>query len=86
MDNVLIPKMPHYMIFIMNVFFVGRIASYEARLLLRSWGFRIFSGFTLINLTVITIAFVTHGIARPHYMSSLTEFFKRDRSIFLSQQ
>ena len=55
-----------------NFYFIGRIAFYEARLLFRSWGFRIFSGLVLIILALVNIAIISRGISTPHYVSSLS--------------
>jgi len=55
-----------------NFYFIGRIAINEARLLLRSWGFRIFSALALIILALVNIAIVTRGISTPYYISSLS--------------
>lgn len=55
-----------------DFYFIGRIAFYEAKLLLRSWGFRIFSGLVLIILALISIAIVSRGISTPYYISSLS--------------
>ncbi len=55
-----------------NLYFIGRIAFYEARLLLRSWGFRIFSGLGLIILTLICIGLGSPGISSPYFLSSLS--------------
>ncbi len=55
-----------------NFYFIGRIAFYEARLLLRSWGFRIFSGLVLIILALVNIAIISRSISTPHYVSSLS--------------
>jgi ABC-type transport system involved in multi-copper enzyme maturation permease subunit len=55
-----------------NFFFIGKIAFYEAKLLFRSWGFRIFSGIALIFLVVVHIAIVSRSIPTPYYISSLS--------------
>ena len=55
-----------------NLYFIGRIAFYEARLLLRSWGFRIFSGLGLIILTLICIVIASPSISTPYVLSSLS--------------
>ena len=55
-----------------NFYFVGRIAFYEARLLLRSWGFRIFSAFGLIILTILNIGFSSSSSGAPYFLSSLS--------------
>ena len=55
-----------------NLYFIGRIAFYEARLLLRSWGFRIFSGLGLIILTLICIVIASPSISTPYFLSSLS--------------
>lgn len=55
-----------------NFYFIGRIAFYEARLLLRSWGFRIFSGLVLIILALVNIAIVLRSVSTPYYISSLS--------------
>jgi hypothetical protein len=56
----------------MNLYFIGRIAFYEARLLLRSWGFRLFSVLGLIILAVLNIAIATPAFYSPHFLSSLS--------------
>ena len=58
-----------------NLYFIGRIAFYEAKLLLRSWGFRIFSGLGLIVLAIINIGFASPGITTPYFISSLSGSF-----------
>jgi hypothetical protein len=55
-----------------NLYFIGRIAFYEARLLFRSWGFRIFSGLGLIFLALINIVFVSPSLSTPYFLSSLS--------------
>ncbi len=55
-----------------NFYFIGRIAFNEARLLLRSWGFRIFSALALIILILVNIAIISRGISTPYYISSLS--------------
>ncbi len=55
-----------------NPYFIGRFAFYETRLLLRSWGFRIFSTLALIILAVINLAIISRSIPTPHYISSLS--------------
>ncbi|MCJ7579491.1 MAG: hypothetical protein MUP98_03035 [Candidatus Aminicenantes bacterium] len=55
-----------------NFYFIGRIAFYEARLLFRSWGFRIFSGLGLILLTLINIGLASPSIFSPYFISSLS--------------
>ncbi len=55
-----------------NLYFIGRIAFYEARLLLRSWGFRIFSGLGLIILALITVVFASQNLSTPYFLSSLS--------------
>ncbi len=55
-----------------NLYFVGRIAFYEARLLFRSWGFRIFSGLGLIILAFISIVFASPSLSTPYFLSSLS--------------
>lgn len=55
-----------------NFYFIGRIAFYEARLLLRSWGFRIFSVLGLFFLAVLNVAIATPAFYTPHFMSSLS--------------
>ena len=55
-----------------NLYFIGRIAFYEARLLLRSWGFRIFSGLGLTILTLITVIFASPSLGTPYFISSLS--------------
>jgi len=56
----------------MNLYFIGRIAFYEARLLLRSWGFRLFSGLGLVILALVNIVIATPAFYTPHFMSSLS--------------
>jgi len=58
-----------------NLYFIGRIAFYEARLLFRSWGFRIFSGLGLVILAIINIGFAAPGITTPYFISSLSGSF-----------
>ncbi|MEE8377828.1 MAG: hypothetical protein V3R45_05615 [Candidatus Aminicenantaceae bacterium] len=55
-----------------NFYFIGRIAFYEARLLFRSWGFRIFSGLGLIILALISIFLASPHISRLYFLSSLS--------------
>lgn len=55
-----------------NLYFIGRIAFYEARLLVRSWGFRLFSVTGLVILTFINIAIATPAFYTPYFMSSLS--------------
>ncbi|MEE8377829.1 MAG: hypothetical protein V3R45_05620, partial [Candidatus Aminicenantaceae bacterium] len=55
-----------------NLYFIGRIASNEARLLMRSWGFRIFSALALIILALANIGIISRGISTPYYISSLS--------------
>lgn len=55
-----------------NLYFIGRIAFYEARLLFRSWGFRIFSGLGLIFLALISIVFASPSLSTPYFLSSLS--------------
>jgi len=55
-----------------NLYFIGRIAFYEARLLFRSWGFRIFSGLGLIILALISIVIASPSISTPYFLSSLS--------------
>ena len=55
-----------------NFYFIGRIASNETKLLLRSWAFRVFSALTLIILALVNIAIVTRSISTPYYISSLS--------------
>jgi len=55
-----------------NFYFIGRIASNEARLLMRSWAFRIFSALTLIILALVNIGIISYSIPTPHYISSLS--------------
>ncbi len=55
-----------------NFYFIGRIAFYEARLLFRSWGFRIFSAFGLIILALISIFLASPNISRLYFLSSLS--------------
>ncbi len=55
-----------------NLYFIGRIAFYEARLLLRSWGFRIFSGLGLIILALITVVLASQNMSTPYFLSSLS--------------
>ena len=55
-----------------NLYYIGRIAFYEARLLLRSWGFRIFAGIGLIIIVILNIAIATPAFYSPHFLSSLS--------------
>jgi len=55
-----------------NLYFIGRIASNEARLLMRSWAFRVFSALTLIILALANICIISRGISTPYYISSLS--------------
>ena len=55
-----------------NLYFIGRIAFYEARLLFRSWGFRIFSGLGLLILTIVTIGIASPSMGSPYFLSSLS--------------
>lgn len=55
-----------------NFYFIGRIAFYEARLLFRSWGFRIFSILGLGILTILNIAIATPAFYSPYFLSSLS--------------
>lgn len=55
-----------------DFFFIGRIAFYEAKLLFRSWGFRIFSGLALVLIGLLNVAIVSRSIPTPYYMSSLS--------------
>lgn len=55
-----------------NFFFIGKIAFYEAKLLFRSWGFRIFSGLGLIIIALVNIVIVSRSMATPYYISSLS--------------
>ncbi|MFC2167053.1 hypothetical protein ACFLQZ_03730, partial [Acidobacteriota bacterium] len=55
-----------------NLYFIGRIAFYEARLLFRSWGFRIFSVLGLIILALINIVFALPSLSAPYFLSSLS--------------
>ncbi|MCJ7581294.1 MAG: ABC transporter permease subunit, partial [Candidatus Aminicenantes bacterium] len=55
-----------------NSFYIGRIAFYEARLLLRSWGFRLFSGLVLVILTLVNIVIATPAFYSPYFLSSLS--------------
>ncbi|MFA9455060.1 MAG: hypothetical protein ACERK6_14235, partial [Candidatus Aminicenantaceae bacterium] len=55
-----------------DLFFIGRIALYEAKLLFRSWGFRIFSGLALVFIALLNVVIVSFSIPTPHYISSLS--------------
>jgi ABC-type transport system involved in multi-copper enzyme maturation permease subunit len=55
-----------------NFYFIGRIALNEARLLFRSWGFRIFSSLALIILALVNIAIILRSVSIPYYISSLS--------------
>jgi len=55
-----------------NFYFVGRIAFYEARLLFRSWGFRIFSVIGLTIIALLNIAIATPAFYSPYFLSSLS--------------
>ena len=55
-----------------NLYFIGRIAFYEARLLFRSWGFRIFSGLGLLILIIVTIGIASPSMFSPYFLSSLS--------------
>ena len=56
----------------LNLYVIGRIAFYEARLLVRSWGFRIFAGLGLSVITLLNIAIATPAFYSPHFLSSLS--------------
>jgi ABC-type transport system involved in multi-copper enzyme maturation permease subunit len=56
----------------LNFYSIWRIALYEAKLLLRSWGFRIFSALGLVILTFLTIAIGTTAIYSPYFFHSLS--------------
>ena len=55
-----------------NFYFIGRIAFYEARLLFRSWGFRIFSVIGLTIIAILNIAIATPAFYSPYFLSSLS--------------
>jgi hypothetical protein len=56
-----------------NIFYTTwRIALYEAKLLSRSWGFRIFSLLGLACLTVLTVVIGTSASVTPYFMSALS--------------
>ena len=55
-----------------NFYFIGRIAFYEARLLSRSWGFRIFSVLGLTIIAILNIAIATPAFYSPYFLSSLS--------------
>jgi ABC-type transport system involved in multi-copper enzyme maturation permease subunit len=56
-----------------NYFYtIGRIALYEAKLLFRSWGFRIFSALALIVITLVTIGIGTTVVPAPYFFFSLS--------------
>ena len=55
-----------------NLYTIWRIALYEAKLLFRSWGFRIFSGLGLVILTLINIGIGTTVIPTPYFFHSLS--------------
>jgi len=55
-----------------NFYFAGRIAFYEARLLFRSWGFRIFSVIGLTIIAILNIAIATPAFYSPYFLSSLS--------------
>ena len=56
-----------------NYFYtIGRIALYEAKLLFRSWGFRIFSALAVIVITLITIGIGTTVLPAPYFFFSLS--------------
>jgi ABC-type transport system involved in multi-copper enzyme maturation permease subunit len=55
-----------------NFYYIRRIAFYEARLLFRSWGFRIFSVLGLTILTILNIAIATPAFYSPYFLSSLS--------------
>jgi hypothetical protein len=56
-----------------NYFYtIWRIALYEAKLLFRSWGFRIFSALGLIILTLLTIGIGTTVVYAPYSFHSLS--------------
>ena len=55
-----------------NFYFIGRIAFYEARLLFRSWGFRIFSILGLTIIAILNIAIATPAFYSPYFLSSLS--------------
>lgn len=57
----------------MNYFYtIRRIALYEAKLLFRSWGFRIFSALALIIITLLTIGIGTTVVPTPYFFFSLS--------------
>ncbi len=55
-----------------DFFFIGRIAFYEAKLLFRPWGLRIFSGLALILIGLLNVAIVSRSIPTPYFISSLS--------------
>ncbi|MFC2161014.1 hypothetical protein ACFLRX_05110 [Acidobacteriota bacterium] len=55
-----------------SLYFIGRIAFYEARLLFRSWGFRIFSIIGLAVIGILNIAIATPAFYSPYFLSSLS--------------
>ncbi|MCK4646889.1 MAG: xanthan lyase, partial [Candidatus Aminicenantes bacterium] len=56
----------------LNIYCIWRIALNEAKLLFRSWGFRIFSLLGLIILTLLTVGIGTTVISTPYFLSSLS--------------
>jgi ABC-type transport system involved in multi-copper enzyme maturation permease subunit len=49
-----------------------KIAVYEARILLRSWGFRIFSLLSLVVLGLLTLGIASPSFSIPYYFRSLS--------------
>ena len=55
-----------------NPYAIWRIAFFEAKLLFRSWGFRIFAGIGLTIIAILNIAIATPAFYSPHFLSSLS--------------
>ncbi|MFC2158144.1 hypothetical protein ACFLT9_09935, partial [Acidobacteriota bacterium] len=55
-----------------SVMICFKIASYEAKILLRSWGFRIFALLGLIFLGLLTFGIATPSFSFPYYIRSLS--------------
>ncbi|UCC45348.1 MAG: hypothetical protein JSU65_05355 [Candidatus Zixiibacteriota bacterium] len=56
----------------LNLYAIYTIARFEAKLLFRSWAFRIFSLLGLIILVFFSIAFALPGEGPPHYVRALS--------------
>ena len=58
-----------------SLYSVSTIARYEARLLFRSWGFRIFSGLTLVILTLIMVILTLAPYSGFYFSRALSGVF-----------